>query len=140
MRGKADAMINSIGVSLMPLSSSIGAFSAAGAYGRMSVPVRENQAIYAHFEHVYGVPSEDGGSRIDRLSVLNALIDRLASIKKDPVFASRASAEASGLDGSGMDAVILRLEKEMRAEAAKPLSAYRLPSPLPSAIALDVLA
>jgi hypothetical protein len=137
MRGKAEAMIRSIGVSLMPLSSTIGA---AGAYGRTSVPVRRNQAIYAHFEHVYGVPSDEGGARIDRLSVLNALIDRLAAIKKDPAFASRVSSEASGLGDDGMDDVIIRLEKDMRAEASKPLSAYRLPSPLPSAIALDVLA
>jgi hypothetical protein len=130
-------MISSIGVSLMPLSTTIGA---AGAYGRAGVPVQKNQAIYAHFEHVYGVPSEEGGIGIDRLSVLNALIDRLAAIKKDPIFASRASSEASGLDGGGMDALILRLEKDMRAEASKPLAAYRLPSPLPSAIAIDVLA
>jgi len=45
--------------------------------GRLEVPVAASQSLYAHFEHVRGVPSAEGGTSFFKLGVLDRLIDRL---------------------------------------------------------------
>ncbi len=52
--------------------------------GRISLPVHPNQAIYARFEHVAGVPASEGseGLSISRLKTIDRLIDRLAHMKQ----------------------------------------------------------
>jgi hypothetical protein len=52
--------------------------------GRISFPVRPNQAIYAHFKHVSGVPAADqnGGLSLSRLKSIDTLIDRLVQLKQ----------------------------------------------------------
>ena len=129
-------MIRPISNSYIPLYS----YLAAGRMdSRVSVPVAANQAIYANFKHVFGVPQE-GGATIDRLSVLNALIDRLASIKKDPEFAERARRDQSTITPDRLDALIVQYEKELKTEAAKPVLPYAPRPALATAIAVDILA
>ncbi|MEL3907979.1 MAG: hypothetical protein P1P64_03060 [Treponemataceae bacterium] len=45
------------------------------------LPVSPNQFIYAHFEHVSGVPSNRGGVSISKLQILNSLIDNIIEQK-----------------------------------------------------------
>jgi hypothetical protein len=128
---------------IRPISNSYISFSpyafADRIGSRVGVPVAESQAIYANFKHIFGVPQE-GGATIDRLSVLNAIIDRLASIKKDPEFAERAKNKQDPMTPDRLDALILQYEKELKAQASKPALPYAPQPALPAAIAVDILA
>jgi hypothetical protein len=76
----------------------------------IAFPVKPSQAVYAHFKHVSGFPSEDGqGISLIRLHGIDNLIDRLISIKKslgnseqrariDNMIASLESAKATIAD------------------------------------------
>ena len=49
---------------------------------RIAFPVKPSQAIYARFEHVTGIPSQEGGGvSLSKLRTIDNLIDRLISIK-----------------------------------------------------------
>lgn len=49
---------------------------------RIAFPVKPSQAVYAHFEHVTGIPSQEGkGISLSKLRTIDKLIDRLISIK-----------------------------------------------------------
>ena len=110
----------------------------AQSTGRVGVPVIASQAIYANFEHVYGYANENGVS-IDRIKILDSLIDRLSSIKSDAAFSSRKKADARGLSPERLDAMIEQYSKELRTVQTAPLASYR-PSPLPAAMAFDLVA
>lgn len=111
--------------------------SSAGA-GRVGIPVIASQALYAQFKHVYGVASDKGVS-INRIKVLDSLIERLASLKRDPAFASKEKAAAQGLSDGRLDALIEQYGKEIRSAQAAPLASYRAPS-IPAALAFDLVA
>ncbi len=50
--------------------------------GRIAFPVKANQAIYARFKYVTGIPSNEGGGiSLSKLRTIDNLIDRLVSIK-----------------------------------------------------------
>ncbi|MCF7914111.1 MAG: hypothetical protein K9L66_02985 [Spirochaetaceae bacterium] len=50
--------------------------------GRIAFPVKANQALYAHFKHVTGIPtSGDKGVSLSKLRTIDKVIDRLISIK-----------------------------------------------------------
>lgn len=55
--------------------------------GRISLPVSRAMTPYAQFEYVKGVPSSSSGGSvpINRLRVLNTLINSLVSNQSDPV-------------------------------------------------------
>jgi hypothetical protein len=133
-------MVQSIGSNYIPLSS----YALAASTGdRIAIPVPKSQALYAYFEHVVGVPAESGVS-IDRLHILDSIIERLVSLKKGQGFSpSSAASEGRSAAAAGpakLDALIIRLETELRAAAEKPALPYR-PSPsLPTALAVNVLA
>jgi len=65
---------------------SIGYAISASQNGRMSLPVSESYYIYSHFKHVSGVPAPDGvqGVNINRLKIIDTLIERLTQIKGQP--------------------------------------------------------
>jgi hypothetical protein len=52
----------------------------------MSLPVAPASYIYSHFEHVSGVPAPEGvrGVAINKLKILDVLIEQLNQIKKQP--------------------------------------------------------
>jgi len=62
------------------------AISAAGS--RVAVPVSPSAYIYSHFEHVSGVPAPEGesGVNINKLKIIDTLIDRLSKMKKEAVY------------------------------------------------------
>ena len=47
--------------------------------GKMSLPVDPSAVIYSHFEHVSGIPAQNGlqGVSINKLNLLDVLIERL---------------------------------------------------------------
>ena len=53
------------------------------AGGRAFVPVKASQVLYAHFKYVSGFAQAQGqsGMSIDKLRILNSLIDQLVSMK-----------------------------------------------------------
>lgn len=54
--------------------------------GRMSLPVSPSQYIYSHFRHVSGIPAPEGvrGLTINKLKILDALIENLSRLKQQP--------------------------------------------------------
>ncbi|MCQ2598064.1 MAG: hypothetical protein MJ181_09475 [Treponema sp.] len=57
----------------------------AGA-SKLYVPVSKNSVLYSHFDHVSGVAAKSGqdGVSISKIQILNAMIERLSSIKNEP--------------------------------------------------------
>ncbi len=55
--------------------------------GKLYVSVKPNQVLYSQFEHVSGIASRhsDSGVSVSKIRILNALIERLANIKNDPI-------------------------------------------------------
>lgn len=53
------------------------------AGGRAYVPVKPSQVIYSHFKYVSGFAQSQGqsGMSIDKLRILNSIIDQLVSMK-----------------------------------------------------------
>ncbi len=79
--------------------------------GRAYMPVNSNQMIYAHFKYVAGVPAGDGqnGMSIDKLSILNSLIDRLVNAKQTSMAEAKATKEVLKKDdvsGAQIDRLI----------------------------------
>ncbi len=91
--------------------------SANSRPGRVTMPVPPGQVIYAHFEHVAGVAAKSGRSAtVDKLKILNTLIERLITLKQDPL----ASRENAGRVSPGqIDALIEQYGREAHALAAR---------------------
>lgn len=94
--------------------------------GRISVPVLRNQAYYARFKHVRGVPSlQDGaGYSLSKLRVLDILIDRLSAAKGRPVPAVAGSGRAGELSDQQLDAEIARRARQLAATLGGPRAAF----------------
>lgn len=98
--------------------------SARFSSGRVSMPVRPSQYMYARFKHVNGVPSpaESGGLSIAKLKSIDVLIDRLKQIKGE---GSQLTMIRDDLSDSGaLDALINELSAELHSAAltSSPLS------------------
>ena len=65
---------------------SIGQAISMSQGGRMSVPVSPSSYIYSHFKHVSGVPAPEGvsGVNINKLKIIDALIEQISRMKKQP--------------------------------------------------------
>lgn len=91
--------------------------SATNGAGRLSIPVPRHQVIYAHFEHVAGVEANGGSaSSIDKLKILNTLIDRLIALRDDPLVARENEGR---LSPERVDALLEQYGKEAHALAAR---------------------
>jgi hypothetical protein len=78
--------------------------------GRVTVPVNPAHAVYARFKHVLGVPSQNGGTPLFKLRVLDNLIDRL--IRYSEQVPSEESLKS--LDAEAIDPLISRLQNQLR--------------------------
>jgi hypothetical protein len=82
--------------------------------------------IYSHFRHVSGVPAPEGvhGVSINRLKILDTLIEQLTRLKKQPEPSFGAAGETSE---QRINALIEQYENQIRtaqaASAAMPYSA-----------------
>ena len=65
---------------------SIGYAISISQSGRVSLPVSPSSLIYAHFEHVSGVPAPDGvrGKNINKLKIIDTLVGQLSRMKQEP--------------------------------------------------------
>jgi len=99
-----------------------------GSGGRVSLPVAASQVYYANFKHVMGSPAPEGQAAlsIDRLKVLDTLIDRLQAVKEEPLAAREASPD---LSTRRVDALIQQYGAELHALASAPAVPY---APRPS--------
>lgn len=127
-------MLKMTGSSVMPISSLIGSGS---ALGRVGVPVAKSQALYAQFEHVYGVPTE-GGVRIDRARILDALIDEMSSARKSRGLPALPRESSAGLNREQLESAIGRYQREIKAAIDAPAAPYRPRPSIPRALAFSV--
>jgi hypothetical protein len=106
------AVAGLMSIQSMPFSS-IARATYAG--GRLAVPVPPSLAIYASFKHVVGVPSESGsGASLDKVKLLDTLIDRLAEAERAAAISPREfRPAASAIEPARMDALIERYRKEL---------------------------
>jgi hypothetical protein len=106
--------MQALGIDNLPAAQLI---SLAKGGGRISLPVSSDQVIYANFEHVTGVASPTGSAlSIDKLRILNTLIDRLLSMKKD---APVPREDAGHLTQERIDALLEQYGKEAHSLAAR---------------------
>jgi hypothetical protein len=78
--------------------------------GRITVPVNPAHVVYARFKHVLGVPSNDGGTPLFRLRVLDNLIDRLLRYSEQVP----SEQQLRALDAEDIDPLISRLQNQLR--------------------------
>ncbi|GHV69639.1 hypothetical protein AGMMS49928_12680 [Spirochaetia bacterium] len=104
--------------------------------GRMSIPVSPASYIYSHFKHVSGVPAPEGvrGASINKLKILDVLIERLVQLKKqaEPAFTAGGSVSEDRID-----ALIEQYEGEIRqaqAAVSTPLPYRPAPAASPGAV------
>lgn len=128
-------MVEAVSTNYLPLS-----LVYAARYGgeHLSVPVLRSQALYANFQHISGIPAEDGAAAysIDKLHILEVLIDQLESVKSQPLAAVEAPKD---LSPGRVDALIQQYGTEIHALATTPTLPY-VPSAAPSPGALFTLA
>ncbi|GHU97741.1 hypothetical protein FACS189483_04590 [Spirochaetia bacterium] len=119
---------------------SIGYAISASNSGKMSLPVAPSTALYAHFKHITGVPAPEGtrGVAINKLKILDVLIEQLSQIKKQstPEPASRESMS----DGQ-INALIDQYESQIRqAQAANAVMPYKPAAAAPSGAVFNLVA
>ena len=98
-------------------------YSARYGEGRATVPVLKSQALYANFTHVAGVAAQDGAAAfsIDKLQILDTLIDHLENVKSEPLAAVEAP---NTLSPARVDALIQQYGAEVHAIATAPALPY----------------
>ncbi len=131
-------MLSNIGT-LQTISFS--AMPSASAGGRTYIPVDPHQFMYSQFEYVAGVPAAKGqtGISVDRLKILNTLIDHLVSMKQKNVM---PKVEGPGeLSNDQIDALIKQYQDQIKTvTAAAADMPYKGASPLRTGIAVDLVA
>jgi len=121
-----------------PAFPSLGyAISIAQNSGRASMPVSPSVYIYAHFEHVSGVPAPDGvkGVALDKLKILDTLIGQLSRMKQEPD--SFEFMETGPDQGNEMriNDLIVQFQNQVRTiQEANASNPYAEPAPLLGAI------
>jgi hypothetical protein len=78
--------------------------SVKSSSGRISIPVSRAQSPYAQFKYVQGIPANSQGNAVpvNRLRVLNSLIDSLVSLKDS----NTARPNPSYMSDKAIDAMI----------------------------------
>ncbi|HTX72819.1 MAG TPA: hypothetical protein VMC79_08355 [Rectinemataceae bacterium] len=113
-------MVEAVSTNYLPLSY---VYAARYGGGHLSLPVLRSEALYANFEHVSGVPAEDGMAAysVDKLHILEVLINQLESVKTQPLAALEAPKD---LSSGRVDALIQQYGDEMHALASAPAIPY----------------
>ena len=85
----------------------------ASQSGKTFLPVSPSAAIYANFKHVSGTPAPEGvqGVNINKLKIIDTLIEQLSRMKKD----SEPLTDISGHnDEKRMNALINQYQNQIR--------------------------
>ncbi len=101
---------------LRTLSYSLASVVSAG--GRTSVPVKASQFMYSQFKYVAGFPAKNGqqGVSVDKLKILNTLIDQLVSMKQKDIH-PRIGARGE-LSDKQLDALITQYQEQVSTATA----------------------
>ena len=80
--------------------------------GRLYVPVKASVAVFTQFDYVRGTPAGKGekGVSVDRIRILNALIDQLVSMRKK----TASKEDLAELPDSQKDVLINTYQKEVK--------------------------
>lgn len=86
--------------------------SAAGSAGKVRVPVQPSLVIYSQLEHISGVAAKQNqkGININKIQILNTLIDRLTAAKQNPM----PSNVEDVTDAKQIDALIKNFSDQVR--------------------------
>ncbi len=89
-------------------------FSASS--GRLYVPVKSSAVVFSQFDYVRGTPAEKGerGVPVDRIRILNTLIDQLVSMKKSPI----SKEDVTELSDSQRDSLIQSYQNQIKQSVA----------------------
>jgi hypothetical protein len=100
----------------------------------MSLPVSPAAYIYSHFRHVSGIPAPEGvqGVTINKLKILDTLIEQLTRMKKQPEPSWGAAGETSE---ERINALIEQYENQIRAAQAAGAAAPYSPAASPASAA-----
>ncbi len=100
-------------------------YSSRYGEGRAAVPVDRGQAIYAHFRNVSGVPAPEGvpGYSVDKLHILDILIERVRSAKAESPALGSAKARAATGPGA-VDELIQEYGARLHEAASAPVLPY----------------
>ena len=113
---------------------SIGYAISVSQGGRVSVPVSSSSYIYSHFRHVSGVPAPDGeaGVSINRIKIIDTLIEQISRMKQEPFPFPRGTEEDSDVR---INAMIEQYHNQVRnLQAANVNNPYAPASPLVGAV------
>ena len=116
---------------------SIGYAISAAQTGRMSVPVSPSSYIYSHFKHVSGVPAPDGveGVNINRLKILDTLIEQLSQMKKQPELSLKTKEFELPEGDMKISTLIEQYQEQIRTiQAERSKHPYALSPPLTGAV------
>lgn len=114
--------------------------STVSSGGKNYLPVKPNQYVYSQFKYISGFPAANGqqGLSIDRLMILNTLIDQLVSMKQKNI--DTRQADISGMSNDQIDALIQQYQGQVQAaSAAAEALDYKPPLPQPAMI-IDLVA
>jgi hypothetical protein len=104
----------------------------AGSSGRISVPVAPSQLVYSYFKNVAGAASPDTPVySLDKLKILDTLIERLRSAKGQP----RAERRGSDMTDERIDALIQQYGEQLHTA----LSTNALPYARPTGVVPGML-
>ncbi|MEI6873591.1 MAG: hypothetical protein WCL50_00515 [Spirochaetota bacterium] len=129
-------MTGMLSTSSIPLSF---AYASRGSAGRLSLPVSPGQLLYSNFQHVSGVAAAPGEAvaTIDRLKILDVLIESLSSMKTEPLAAAE---KPNGLSSERIDALIQQYGSELRSSAVAPVTPYSFRAPVESGMLFNLAA
>ncbi len=130
-------MLSNIG-SLQTISYS--AVPSASAGGRTYIPVDPHQFLYSQFQYVAGIPAAKGqsGISVDRLKILNTLIDHLVSMKEKNVM-PKIQGETK-LTNDQIDTLIKQYQEQIRTVTAAAENLPYRPAPIETGIAVNLVA
>ena len=104
----------------------------ASASGHLSVPVSPSAVVYTQLDYVRGTPSDTPaqGVSLSKVHILNALIQQLVNMKKDPFISSDELDESSDEE---KDQMIKQLQQEIKSavSAASAPSTYGFAGVMP---------
>ncbi len=92
--------------------------SSVSAGGRAYVPVAPNQFVYSQFRYVAGIPARGGqqGVSVDKIKILNTLIDQLVSMKQKNI--QPKLAEKGEMSDNQINALIDQYQEQVKAVTA----------------------
>jgi hypothetical protein len=109
-----------------------------GLAGRVGVPVPPSQLPYSYFKNVAGVQSSSAATySLDKLKILDTLIERLRSVKSSPL---EARENAGSIDPDRLDALIEEYGKQLHAAVVADSLPYAKPQGINPGMLLSVAA